>query len=196
LWKANAVDSIARALTAGGTPVFAYRWDWRDEGRRYGFLNATRLLGAAHGLEIPFVLDDFAIGADSGLLFTKGNAAARLDLSSAMMSYWTEFASTGRPDRGRDGTLDPWLPWSAEPGATRLMIFDTAAGGGIRTASEPATRDGVIALMEAQEPNDASACAMFRATFRTRDDAYAWAAWRRFKAGYCAAREPDAYLAE
>jgi len=195
LWKANAVDSVARALSAGGTPVYAYRWDWREEGRRYGFLNATRLLGAAHGLEIPFVLGDFEIGAGSDLLFTKANAAARLDLSSAMMSYWTEFAGTGRPDRGRDGTLVPWLPWSSDPAAPRLMIFDTLAGGGIRAASELATRDGVVALMEAQEPNDASACAMFRATFRTRDDAYAWAAWRRFKAGYCVAREPDAYTA-
>jgi para-nitrobenzyl esterase len=195
LWKANAVDSVARALSAGGTPVFAYRWDWRDEGRRYGFLDATRLLGAAHGLEIPFVLGDFSSGTGADLLFTKSNAAARVALSSAMMSYWTEFAAAGRPDAGRDGTLALWGPWSAAPGEQRLMIFDTPAGGGIRVSNEEATREGVIALMEAQEPDDPPACAMFRATFRTRDDPFAMAAWQRFKGGYCAARELNAYAA-
>jgi len=40
--------------------------------------------------------------------------------------------------------------------------------------------------MEQQEPDSPEACAMFSATFRNRVDAWADAAWQRYKSGYCA----------
>ena len=59
-----------------------------------------------------------------------------------MMSYWTEFASKGRPGAGRDGTLPPW------PAAPTFLVLDTDAGGGIRPSQDTVTRAGVLAAIE------------------------------------------------
>ena len=185
VWKADGVDSLARALATGSAPTYAYRWDWRDEGRRFGIMNVTRLVGAAHGLEVPFVFGSFDVGPQSKLLFNDANAAGRFALSDAMMSYWSEFAATGSPGRGRDGTLPEWPAWPTAEPAPRLLVLNAPAAGGIRISDEEATRDRVVALMESQEPNDGSACTMFRATFRWPHDAWADAAWNRFRGGYC-----------
>jgi para-nitrobenzyl esterase len=186
LWRANGVDRPARALASAGTPVFAYRWDWREEGRRFGVVDAGRLLGAAHGLEIPFVFGSFDSAPGHELLFTADNRAGRIELSDAMMSYWAEFASHGKPGRGRDGALLEWPAWgAAEPPS--YLVFDTAAHGGIRTGNEVSSREAVVASMESREPTGVAACAMFRATFRTRVDAWADDAWRVFRRGECAA---------
>ena len=194
LWRANGVDRPAAALAAAGTPVYAYRWDWRDEGRRFGVVDASRLLGAAHGLEIPFVFGAFDGAPGHEFLFTADNLAGRVALSSAMMSYWAEFAAHGRPGRGRDGTQVEWPAWGGT-GPPAYLVFDTAARGGIRVGREPSSREAVLALMEAREPPGAAACAMFRATFRTRVDAWADDAWRVFRRGECAALAGEQRLA-
>jgi len=185
LWKATGVDMLAQALTAGGTPAYAYRWDWRDEGRRYGFLNVSRLVGAAHGFEIPFVLGSFNLGPQSKLLFNEANEAGRIALSGAMMSYWAQFAATGSPSRGRDGTLPEWPAWPTAENAPRLLVLDAPDAGGIRSSDEQASRESVVSLMDQHEPHDARACAMFRATFRWPHDDWADAAWSRYRDGYC-----------
>lgn len=185
LWKATGVDMLAQALAAGGTPAFAYRWDWREEGRRYGVLNVSRLVGAAHGFEIPFVLGSFNLGPQSKLLFDAANEPGRKVLSDAMMSYWAEFATSGRPGRGRGGNLPEWPSWSLTDGEPRLLVLDAPDAGGIRSTGEKVSRDDVVSLMEQREPNDARACAMFRATFRWPHDDWADAAWTRYKGGYC-----------
>ena len=119
-----------------------------------------------------------------GMLFTDANRASREVLGGQMMSYWAEFAAHGNPGRGRDGQLPEWNDWRAD--APLSMLFDTPANGGPRLASEPASREAVVRLMESREPGGAAACAMFRATFRTRVDAWADAAWLRYRDGACA----------
>ena len=186
LWRANGVDRPARALSAAGTRAWAYRWDWRDEGRLFGIIDGSQLIGAAHGLEIPFVFGSFDNWPGQDVLFSEENRAGRESLSEAMMSYWAAFAATGDPGRGRRGELPLWPEWRAGAESPEYLVFDIPQNGGIRTASEPATREAVVALMEQQEPDSPAACAMFSATFRNRVDAWADAAWQRFKGGYCA----------
>jgi len=51
-----------------------------------------------------------------------------------MMGYWANFAKDGNPGNGEQAALPIWKPWSAtEPS---LMVFDTAAGGGIRLSAD------------------------------------------------------------
>ncbi len=186
LWRANGVDRPARALAAAGTQAYAYRWDWRDEGRLFGVVDGSRLIGAAHGLEIPFIFGSFDSWPGQEVLFSEDNRSGREALSEAMMSYWAAFAATGTPGRGRQGDLPLWPEWGAGSATPDYLVFDVAQNGGIRTANEPASREAVLALMERQEPDSPEACAMFSATFRNRVDAWADAAWERFKDGYCA----------
>ena len=58
-------------------------------------------------------------------------------LAAAMTSYWTEFARSGDPGRGREAALPAWTAWNESgPEAPRLLVLDTEAGGGIRMSAE------------------------------------------------------------
>lgn len=136
-WKAVAVDGTADIIAANTSePVFAYRWDW-DEGGKNWLVDYSELLGAAHGLEVAYIFGGFegAIGAPG--LYNDDNIAGRDRLGEDMRSYWSEFASTGAPGKGRSGTLPQWAPWN-QSGAN-LMLLDTARGGGLRMVNEPMT---------------------------------------------------------
>lgn len=151
-WKLGGVDEPARRMTAAQVaPVYAYRFDWDEQPSRL-WLDFSRLLGAAHAFEIPFVFGTFDLGPLTAFGFDESNAPGRLRLSDQMTSYWTEFARTGDPGRGRDGTLPLWTPWDeSRPTADRFMIFDTAADGGLRMSADAVTRGGILDQI-AQDP--------------------------------------------
>lgn len=133
MWRANAVDAPASRMVDGGhAPVWAYRFDWDEEGKVL-FTDLGQLLGAGHSLEIPFVFGHFKIlGRFDRFAFTKANAPGRIALSDAMMSYWVNFAATGAPGRGVDGRQPEWKSWTNAPDADRLMVFDSTADSGVR----------------------------------------------------------------
>lgn len=193
VWKADGVDSIAEAVThAAGdgprnrAPVFAYRWDWDEQGRAYGLLDVSKLIGAAHAMEIPFVFGHFDLGPQSDLLFNAANEAGRLTLSSSMMSYWAAFARSGDPGNGGRDDLPRWTPWvRAETPGARLMVFATAARGGVRMQDDFVSRELVLQKMQDEPLQTAQRCDLFRATFRNLRDAWADAAWQRYAAASC-----------
>ncbi|HRD28325.1 MAG TPA: carboxylesterase family protein, partial [Caulobacter sp.] len=146
MWRANAVDGPAARMTEGGhAPVWAYRFDWDEEGRVL-VTDLGQLLGSGHSLEIPFVFGRFKLlGAFDRYAFTKGNAAGRETLSDAMMSYWVNFAASGAPGRGVDGRLPEWTAWSSAADANRLMLFDSQAGGGVRMSADHESGERIVA---------------------------------------------------
>lgn len=146
MWRANAVDTPAGRMVAGGLPsVWAYRFDWDEEGRVL-FTDLGKLLGAGHSLEIPFVFGHFRLlGAFDRFAFTRQNAQRRIALSDAMMSYWVNFAATGAPGRGVDGALPEWKAWSHASGAERIMLLDSVADGGVRMSADLETPDRIVA---------------------------------------------------
>jgi len=145
-WKARAVDEPARVMRAAqGPSVYAYRWDWDEEPSLPWFYDGSFVIGASHGLEIPFVFGHWNLGPETRSLFGPFNRAGREALAAAMMSYWAEFAYTGSPGRGRAGELPEWQAWDAStPSAPRYAVLDTPQGGGIRMASETWTMDRVL----------------------------------------------------
>jgi para-nitrobenzyl esterase len=188
--RVNAVHAPANALSAvQGPSVFAYRFDWDEEpvflGADYGVI-----LGAGHGLEIPFVFGHFRFGGPrvERLIFNEANLAGRLFVSEAMMSYWAEFAYGGAPGRGRDGRLAEWQPWAGEGAATgALLVIDTPAGGGIRMSRERLSRDGVIAGIDrAARLAQAQKCEIFLDLF---GDTEGWSEEAYFAMGRVGCRE-------
>lgn len=144
LWKVRGVDEPARVLAASGeSTVFAYRFDWDEEPARLG-TDLSLLLGAAHGMEIPFLFGHFQFGdpATSKLVFDEAGAPGRAFISDAMMSYWAEFAYSGSPGRGREGTLPEWSAWGTAGG--RFLVLDTPGDGGIRMSSDTMRSADVI----------------------------------------------------
>ncbi|MEQ8435389.1 MAG: carboxylesterase family protein [Oceanicaulis sp.] len=129
-WNASAVDDIADHAVS---PVYAYRFDWADAPTEPADL--AFLVGAAHGMEIPFVFGDFSGGFEA--LFTEDNREARETLSRAMSAYWAEFARSGDPGAG-GGNLPQWEAW--DEGRAK-MIFDA---GEIAMAPAPLTLDTLV----------------------------------------------------
>jgi para-nitrobenzyl esterase len=140
LWRAGGADEVAQAIVrAGARNVFVYRFDWDEEPSSW-LADMSGLLGAAHGMEISFVFGVWDFGSVTNRIFTPANQAGRVELSDAMMAYWARFAATGDPGRGSGG-LPRWERWSESSAeAPRSIVFDTAAGGGIRMMSEVTTR--------------------------------------------------------
>jgi para-nitrobenzyl esterase len=117
IWFAIANDHRYRAplmrqadLHAAHTPqTYVYLFAWRSPAR-------GGRLGAAHGMEMPFVfgrLDDPRIGPLTG----QGAAVQRL--SEHMMDAWIAFARTGHP---ATEALPAWPAYTADRRAT--MVFD------------------------------------------------------------------------
>jgi para-nitrobenzyl esterase len=154
--KATSVDGIASVLsqTPGQPGVWAYRFDWDEEPVFMGLVDVGFLLGAAHGLEIPFVFYDFnqfMVPSFAPMVYTPENLPGRLELGSSMSSYWAEFAYSGDPGLGRTGTEVEWTEWdNSAPGNDKFIIFDTSADAGIRMSSETVTLTGLYADLLAE----------------------------------------------
>jgi para-nitrobenzyl esterase len=141
-WKAEGVDEIAIEMRrVQGPSVWAYRFDWDEEPTRLG-TDLSRLIGAAHGLEIPFVMGIDHLGPVDAQLVTDRNRPGRRWLSERMGSYWAAFARSGDPGRGVEGDLPHWAPWDdTSEDSPRFLVFDTQQGGGLRMSAEYVTAD-------------------------------------------------------
>lgn len=112
---------IARAGAANQTePVYRYYFTWRPPGA------ARLLVGATHGIEIPFVFRSFASFGFSSY----EPSAADLSLSATMQGYWSRMGGTGDPN-GAGATGWPAYVAATDP---YLELGDTiAAKSGLQT---------------------------------------------------------------
>ena len=129
-WKQRAVDTPARKLTQSGhANTFAYRFDW-DELTTINDMDLSKLIGAAHALEILFVFGSFDSYIVKNFLFGEGAYPAGKKLSDQIQSYWAEFAYTGDPGKGRDGNLPEWQAWSLSD-RDKYLVLDSENDQGI-----------------------------------------------------------------
>ena len=159
-WKAIGVDGPASAMRASGQPqVYAYRFDWDGEPTVLGS-DLSVLVGAAHGLEIPFVFGHFDLGPAGKMFFDEKSAGERTALSETMMKQWGTFARTGQP-----GTPEvPWPAWDdSAPASLRYQVLDDAKSGGVRMAAETWSVPRVVASVEADPrlPTAADKCDVY-----------------------------------
>ncbi len=127
VWRIRSVDSpLARMASAGHEAVYAYRFDW-DEGGKFLWTDLSKMLGAAHSIEIPFVLNRFKFLGDADkVMWRKKTEQSRQKLSRAMGSYWASFARTGEPS---SDALPAWPTFGQE---AKLIYFDSDNDAGIR----------------------------------------------------------------
>jgi para-nitrobenzyl esterase len=112
LWRGACVDAVAKAMRASGwNDVWSYRFDWDEEPTRLG-----KLLGAAHGIEIPFVFGNFE---GQELIYQLEDNTERDKLVTRMMDHWGTFAHAGRPG----SEWQRYDPSSAA--APKYLTFDT-----------------------------------------------------------------------
>jgi para-nitrobenzyl esterase len=106
-YRRGAYDLATRKLAGGTAPVFMYLFTYQSDA-------LDGLLGATHGVEIPFIFD--TIDA-SGLTGTRPDRQIVADRTSEL---FTTFARTGTPAAIRAPT---WPAWTPNERAT--MLIDT-----------------------------------------------------------------------
>ena len=161
-WKVAAVDKPASELALNGNDrVFGYRFDWDEEPKVF-LMDFSRILGAAHAIEIPFIMGGLELGGLEDYMFDEENIDEAKKLSLAMMSYWAEFAYNGDPGSGRNGELKKWEPWSGLPNSNKFLILDTPDDGGLRMEKEALSYASLVEklLLDDRIPNDSIRCMM------------------------------------
>lgn len=173
--KAYAVDNLATILseTYGQPDLYAYRFDWDEEPTILG-VNMSLLLGAAHGMEIAFVFNNFTqfiVPQYASLVYTDANQPGRLELGRSMSSYWAEFAYNGSPGTGRDLTEVEWTAWDNAPGGDKTIIFDTQADGGIHMTNFTITPEALKyrLISDTTFPTQEQHCKMYADLFYGTD---------------------------
>jgi para-nitrobenzyl esterase len=146
MWKARGVDEPAAAMRmAQGPTVFGYRFDWDEEPSLLA-ADFSRMLGAAHAFEIPFVFGHLSFGPASRFVFDEDKREMNERLSRQMMSYWGQFAYTGDPSRGRRGDQPHWRAWNPAPDSIdKFIVFDVEGDGGVRMSGDVVSRQQIIA---------------------------------------------------
>jgi para-nitrobenzyl esterase len=150
--------------TAGHDAIYAYRFDWDEQGVVNG-RDMSLIVGAGHSIEIPFV---FGVDVNLQGPIVSTDDAARRALSASMMSYWANFAHTAKPGKGRGGKEIPWTPFEFKSGGVKRIIFDTPHGGGIRMSNDAITQDRLkqAVLTETGFKDQAMHCEIYASLFR------------------------------
>jgi para-nitrobenzyl esterase len=165
-WKAEAVDGVARRLSAAPAqpPVYAYLFAWGspDEQARSPLPGSWgERLGAFHSIEISFFLGtNTTEGTLVGMVLnTRANRPGREALSSAMQRYLIAFLRSGNPNPDANGDALPaadlprWAAWSNDPGGPKCILFDVRGDQPyIRMLDREVTLEGIEAAMRAELP--------------------------------------------
>ncbi len=185
-WKERGVDSLARAMSAAGNEqVYTYRFDWDEEPSQLGF-DLSTALGAAHGLEIAFVFNDFIGGF--GIEYIYPGDEAQFALADSISSYWTHFAAKGDPGTGQDGQQVQWLAWGTQ--GMRSIILDSPADQGIFMDENEVTIDSIKAELAADQgfSDELMRCEIYVRNFR--QDHFVQAEYEALGNGACRALDP------
>jgi len=154
VWRIRAVDRPLKMMTAAGhEEVYAYRFDW-DEGGKALWMDLSKILGAAHSVEIPFVMNRFKLlGEADPIMFKDKTLKTRNVLSRSMGSYWANFARTGSPN-------GEGLPaWPAYGQKAWVSYMDSTNDGGIRAITGEDNFTKIITELKADtRVNQAEKC--------------------------------------
>ena len=197
LWNADGAQEPASALVRyQPEEVFAYQLAWHEVLPWPGPDGEAR--GAIHSQDLALIF-----GWPPATEMTKYNyryvppvtkqgIPSYLRLAQTMMSYWAEFAYTGRPGRGRNGELPEWRSWAPQPGAPKYMILDSDKEGGLRMSSEFVTKTDVLSKLEhdSRLPGIETKCQFLNTLYShgTRYGGLTSADLQSFASGACAGR--------
>ncbi|MCH2187530.1 carboxylesterase family protein, partial [Myxococcota bacterium] len=105
------------------------------------WLDFSALIGAGHGVEIPFVFGNFDFGPLTETVFPEPSRDAAQMLSGQMMSYWGSFARSGNPNP-ETSELPNWPAWQAD--LAQFLRFDSAADGGVSPSKDTASAKQIL----------------------------------------------------
>ena len=116
-------------------------------------MDLSKLIGAAHALEILFVFGSFDSYIVKNFLFGEDAYPAGKKLTDQIQSYWAEFAYSGNPGKGRDSSLPSWSAWSIGEG-NKYLILDSENDQGVVMSDIEYTKDYLLDRLSKDERFD------------------------------------------
>ncbi len=168
-WKLDAVDNLSRNISGKNIKnVYSYRFDWDEEPSFLG-MDFSKLLGAAHGLEIGFVFNSQEIidGRESNLseiLYRKENSIFDKNLSILMSQYWVNFAYDGNPNSNPYPLKFKWSHW-VNKSNERFIVFDTENDQGIKMNNAILSADSILQNLSSENLSTKQKCFIFEDLF-------------------------------
>ena len=101
IWRYKGAEEPLRRMSKSNDKLYSYRLDW-DEQDDGIFGDYSLFVGAAHGIDIPFIANSFDMEQIPwyirNILFPESSAEGRDALSTLMMRYWGNIAKYGDPN--------------------------------------------------------------------------------------------------
>ena len=158
-------DNLSRNISSKNiNNVYSYRFDWDEEPSFLG-IDFSKLLGAAHGLEIGFIFNSPEIidGRESNLseiLYRKENAIFDKSLSILMSQYWVNFAYDGNPNSNPYPLKMKWDHW-VNKSNEKFIVFDTENDQGIKMNNAILSSDSIIQNLSSENLTIEQKCIIF-----------------------------------
>jgi para-nitrobenzyl esterase len=189
MWKFNGVDKYAAALSKSMPgKVWAYRFDWDEQARPLG-VKIDSLIGAGHGMEIPFVFGFTDKSYTFQQMYNKDNEESREVLSKRMRNYWAGFAHNGSPHRGLDRKGTKWNAWDkSDSNSDKYLILDSKLGGGIRMSNKIVSLNSIekAVLSDTRIPDIKDKCRVFAKLAQAKDQHWPEEEYSSKVSGTCA----------
>ena len=101
IWRYKGTEEPLRRMSKSNNNLYSYRLDWDEEDDGV-FGDYSLFVGAAHGIDIPFIANSFDMEQIPwyirNILFPESSAEGRDALSNLMMRYWGNIAKYGDPN--------------------------------------------------------------------------------------------------
>ena len=148
IWRFKGAEEPLRRMSKSNDNLYSYRFDWDEQSDSSFAGNYALFVGAAHGMEIPFVTGDFDLGPITfyvkPFLFPDSSTEGRLALSDLMMSYWANVAKYGNPSEFAKGPK--WEKFTSEQ--NQLLVLDSPSSGNLGMQTIPVVPDNLLSTIE------------------------------------------------
>ena len=149
IWRYDGAEEPLRRMANTNSNLYAYRFDWDEQNNSSFAGNYQLFVGAAHGLEIPFLTGDFDLGPITfyikPFMFPDDSDEGRLALSDLMMTYWANIAKYGNPNEFVKGPK--WEKFTQEN--NQLLILDNPTANLVEMRTIPVSKDDLLSQIEA-----------------------------------------------
>ena len=147
IWRYRGAEEPLRRMAESNDNLYSYRFDWDEQSDNIAG-NYALFLGASHGLEIPFLSNNFSMRPITWymkpILFPESSAAGRDALSEQMITFWTNIAKYGDPNAF--GNFSNWEKFNMKNQA--YLTLDNPKSGLIQMVNNPVRRDELLKDLE------------------------------------------------
>ena len=207
-WKYGAVDLPSDFTSLNkSSNVYAYRFDWDEQNSDLGLdqiigfnipgvninLDLPRLLGAGHAMELAFIFKSGGLLGESfdainDIMYDEDNRETDLDLATKMGKYWVNFAYDGNPNSIPYDVDTEWMPWDAQKGNERFIVFDSVNDKGIAMFNNTLSANSILQGISSESITVDQKCYIIDKMFNrtTLTDEEVNEIYRTFMSGKCA----------